>query len=231
VRPGLGWEAARGCRQCVDRIVAPLFLLLTAPLMLLIAILIRLDSKGPVIFRQVRMGVDRRRGAGQPPRGVDERRIDLCGRPFVFYKFRTMRQDSRQVHPELFTFEYRAEEVDRVRLQEPDDPRLTWIGRILRRTSLDELPNFFNVLKGDMALVGPRPEIPEMSKYYNERDRLKFKVKPGITGHAQVSGRGFLTFRETVDCDVHYVMRRSLREDFRILGKTLGVVLRSVGAF
>jgi lipopolysaccharide/colanic/teichoic acid biosynthesis glycosyltransferase len=112
-----------------------------------------------------------------------------------------------------------------------DDPRLTRVGRWLRKTSLDELPNFINVLKGEMSLVGPRPDIPEMLRYYKDWQQIKFQVKPGITGYAQISGRGLLTFQETLQHDVQYVVERSLVNDLRILWKTLWVTLRRAGAF
>lgn len=227
----------------VDKAIAVLMLLLTAPLMAVIAVLIRLDSPGPAIFRQQRIGQDRRRLGDRRVRAIPRtddgaerrhavrRRNDLRGRPFLFYKFRTMRQDARTDVPPLHAWEVDEDALSRVYLQVADDPRVTRIGRFLRRTSLDELPNFFNILKGDMALVGPRPEMVEMAKFYEAEQRLKFTVKPGITGKAQVSGRGLLNFQDTVALDLKYVRERSPASDIRLLARTAVVILKGTGAF
>src|SRR5262245_21580697 len=203
-------KAPGGLPPVLDRIVAAILLLLSAPLMLIIVLIIRLDSPGPAIFRQLRIGQDRRRGKDRRRAGAmgqvhgverrkgEQRKQAMLGRPFVFYKFRTMRHDARAVYPDLFDFEHRAADLSTLYLAMPDDPRVTRFGHVLRRTSLDELPNLFNILKGDMALVGPRPELPDVARYYQEWQQLKFKVKPGLTGKAQVSGRGFLSFQETI---------------------------------
>jgi len=238
-RPGKGF--LRGLPPIVDFIIAALALLLTAPLMFIIALLIRLDSPGPVIFRQVRIGQDRRReypqtdGGQQRERtaryGNERREKDILGQPFTLYKFRTMRHDGREVYPHLYDFDLKEEEVSNLHLAMPEDPRVTRIGHFLRCTSLDELPNFFNILKGDMALVGPRPELPDVAKYYKDWQKLKFKVKPGLTGKAQVSGRGFLSFEETIIYDVEYVLERSVRTDLRLLWQTVSAVVRGIGAF
>lgn len=184
-------------------------LVLASPLLLFIAILIKLDTPGPALFFQPRAGKD--------------------GRPFKFVKFRTMYTDARQRFPELYAYKY--DNVDKITFKVKDDPRRTPVGRFLRRTTIDELPNFWNVLTGDMALVGPRPEILEMLPYYKGDDLLKFKVKPGVTGLAQAYGRGNLTFRETVDLDVKYVRERSLLLDISILLRTVVMVIFGRGAF
>lgn len=111
-----------------------------------------------------------------------------------------------------------------------DDPRVTRVGRFLRVSSLDELPNFFNIVRGDMSFVGPRPELPDVAKYYRDWENLKFKVKPGLTGKAQVNGRDFLSFRETNFLDVKYVLEKSFWTDLRLLLKTLLVIVRGFGA-
>ena len=234
-------RAARGLPPVVDFIVALLAFILTAPLMLVIAFLIRLDSPGPVIFRQVRIGRDRRqnrrrttlgRQSGELEGQQRERRSEnILGQPFVLYKFRTMRNDGREVYPHLYNFDLEEEEISDLHLAMPQDPRVTRVGHFLRRTSLDELPNFFNILKGEMALVGPRPELPDVARYYKDWQNLKFQVKPGLTGKAQISGRGFLSFEETIVYDVEYVLERSFRTDVQILWKTVASVVKGSGAF
>lgn len=221
-------------------------LVLLAPLMGVIAILIRLDSPGPALFRQIRQG---KRVPGAQNAGDEDARF---GRPFVLYKFRTMFADARISHPELYRYEHTSDELAtlpikvlvsrKVSLEQLErcpelgsaiasDPRITRIGRWLRRTSLDELPNFLSVLRGGMALVGPRPDILENIRYYSPEHLRKLDVKPGITGLAQIKGRGRLSFLETNDYDVDYVDRRSLRLDLRILLRTIPSVLKRDGAY
>jgi lipopolysaccharide/colanic/teichoic acid biosynthesis glycosyltransferase len=191
--------------------VAVLALALAAPLMGVIAILIRRGTPGPAIFRQRRIGLD--------------------GRPFTFLKFRTHYVDSKERFPEWCAYQFDDDECSNVRLQEEQDPRVTPQGKWLRRTSLDELPNFWHVLTGEMALVGPRPEMLEMLRYYKGDTLAKFSVRPGITGLAQVSGRGKLTFAETVALDLEYVRIRSVRTDFAILRRTALMVIQADGAY
>ncbi|HEY7521660.1 MAG TPA: sugar transferase [Methylomirabilota bacterium] len=235
--------AARGLPVWVDKLVALGALVVLSPVMLVTAVVIRLDSPGPAIFRQLRIGQDRR-GGGDRRRGAttdhrngterrrgDRRRTDLRGRPFLFYKFRTMRADGRKKFPELYEFEVSEEGLSRLYLQMPEDPRVSRCGKFLRRTSLDELPNFVNVLKGDMALVGPRPEMVEMAKYYHGPQRLKFAVRPGLTGRAQVSGRGLLNFPDTVAHDLAYVRERSVATDLKLVLKTFVAMVKGSGAF
>ena len=184
---------------------------MTLPVMVVVAVLIKLGTPGKVLFFQERVG-----------RG---------GKTFRFVKFRTMYADAAQRFPDLYRYEYGDEEIKKLVFKIKNDPRLTPQGRWLRRTSLDELPNFWNVLTGDMALVGPRPEIPQMVPYYEGEWMEKFRVRPGVTGLAQVSGRGNLTFRETADLDVQYVRRRSRRKDLIILLKSVKSVVLAIGAF
>jgi lipopolysaccharide/colanic/teichoic acid biosynthesis glycosyltransferase len=228
-----------------DMVVSTTALLLLAPLMLVIALLIRADSPGPVVFRQIRRGRRPRPGTGT----AEEQRL---GRPFVLYKFRTMSADARKVYPELYRYEHTREEMQRLpikvlvsRKMKPEeidrnpevisglvnDPRVTRVGRWLRRTSLDELPNFLSVLRGRMALVGPRPDIAENVRHYSPEHLRKLDVKPGITGLAQIMGRGRLSFVEINDWDVEYVDRQSLRLDLEILLRTIPAVLKRDGAF
>jgi len=201
---------AMATRLC-EIAVAGGMLLATLPLMLVIALIVRLDSPGPVVFRQTRIGRD--------------------GRLFKFAKFRTLYVDARERWPHLYTYRYTADEVAALHFKLKNDPRVTRVGRWLRKSTLDELPNLWNVLTGDVALVGPRPEIPEMLPYYDDVTLAKFSVRPGVTGLAQVRGRGDLSFRETVELDVEYVRTRSFRLDVDILLRTLICTVLRKGAF
>lgn len=186
-------------------------LILTLPVMLLIGLVIRWDSPGPALFFQKRLG--------------------QSGKPFTFVKFRTLYADARQRFPELYAYQYTAEQLIDLKFKVDQDPRVTRCGTWLRRTSLDELPNFWNVLMGDMALVGPRPEIPEMLPYYRGDMLMKFNVRPGVTGPAQISGRGRLSFYDTVAFDLDYVKHRSFRRDMALLLATVRKVILQDGAF
>ena len=197
-------------KRAIDVVVAAALLVVMSPLMALIALLIRLDSRGPAIFTQYRVGEN--------------------GRLFRFRKFRTMRVDATERFPNLYAYDYDEAELPTLFFKLPYDPRCTRFGKHLRRTSLDELPNLVNVLKGEMTLVGPRPEIPQMLPYYEPDQYCKFAVKPGMTGPAQVSGRNILRFVETNAKDFEYVQRRSLWFDLTILCKTVGVVALMIGA-
>lgn len=198
-------------KRAFDLALGSVGLVVSAPIMLVLAIIIRLDSPGPAVFRQKRLGKG--------------------GRPFTFYKFRTMRIDARTRYPQLYAYSYSPEEISTMYFKVLDDPRLTRFGRHLRKTSLDELPNFINVLRGDMSLVGPRPELPEMLSYYTPQQTMKFSVTPGLTGLAQVTGRAVLTFQETIVADLEYCERRSLGFDVLILLRTIKTVILRVGAF
>jgi Undecaprenyl-phosphate glucose phosphotransferase len=173
-----------------DLVVGTICLLIALPAMAVIAVLIKLTSRGPVLYRQRRMGLD--------------------GQEFTLVKFRTMRVDAEEQGP---VWSRKA------------DPRRTWIGRILRRTSLDELPNLFNVLRGEMSLVGPRPERPEFVKQFRHEIpgyMLRHKMKAGMTGYAQIRGyRGDTSLRKRIQHDVHYIKNWSLLLDVRILLQTL----------
>jgi lipopolysaccharide/colanic/teichoic acid biosynthesis glycosyltransferase len=232
--------------RSLDLTVSLLALTLFAPLMLVIAFLVKRDSPGPALFRQERRGKRPRNGSA---RDQDEEQF---GRPFILYKFRTMFANARETFPDLYAYEHTADELRTLpikvlvsRKRHPreiaahpelssglvDDPRVTSIGRWLRRTSLDELPNFISVFKGDMSLVGPRPDIAENIRYYSPEHLHKLDVKPGITGLAQIRGRGTLSFLEINDYDVAYVQRRSLWLDLSILVRTIPAVLKRDGAF
>lgn len=224
--------AQRHVRRLLDIVISLSALIVAAPVMLAIAIIIRLDSPGPALFRQVRMTKDRRnrRSLSVAIEGPERRRVLYAGRPFKFLKFRTMYVDAKERFPELYAYQYSDEEIQTIKFKVSDDPRVTRVGRWLRKTSLDELPNFWNVLVGDMTLCGPRPEIPEMSPYYSHDQLRKFQVQAGLTGPAQVGGRGDLTFQETVDMDAQYVDSRSLKGDLKILWQTVVAVIKQRGA-
>ncbi len=198
-------------KRLADFFVALLFLMALAPLWVGLACWIKLDSPGPVLFRQVRLGKG--------------------GKPFVMLKFRTMFLAAPQL------LENHLNENPDARLtwtqfqKLMDDPRLTRAGKILRRLSLDELPQLWNVVRGEMSLVGPRPCLPEQKEFYCEHFRWYAAVRPGMTGLWQVSGRNQLSFLERVWLDVQYVQQWSLCGDVRILYQTIGVVLRREGAF
>jgi len=191
--------------------IASVTLVVASPIFLFVAIYIKRDSPGPALFRQTRVGKD----------------FEL----FTFYKFRTLYEDSRERFPELYRYEYSPKELDDLQFKREDDPRVTRAGQWLRRTTLDELPNFISLFKGDVALVGPRPEIPEMVKYHLPEHMIKFSVRPGITGLAQICGRGRLKFHQTNSFDAQYVRNRSWLLDCQILLSTVKKVTRLDGAF
>lgn len=203
-------------RRVLNVLAASAGIILTAPLMLVIAVLVKVTSPGPVIFRQSRVGLDRRRFKAHEP--LDHRReSDLGGRIFTMYKFRTMRHDPRS---------------KRETWSSSNDPRVTRIGKVLRATRLDELPQFFNVLKGDMNIVGPRPEQPsifeELQGELGWRYRSRQRVLPGITGLAQVR-QGYDSdldgVRRKVALDLEYIGRQSASTDLEIMAKTVPVMV------
>jgi exopolysaccharide biosynthesis polyprenyl glycosylphosphotransferase len=198
---------SRVVKEVVDRVGAALLILLSAPLLLALAVCVRLDSPGPVLFRQVRVGRD--------------------GREFVIVKFRTMYLDAEARLAEL----RHLNEYDGVLFKIRNDPRVTRMGRWLRRLSLDELPQLFNVVRGQMSLVGPRPPLPEEVAGYPDDMRRRLAVKPGMTGLWQVSGRSDLPWEEAVRLDLRYVENWSLSLDLVILMRTLSAVLRPSGAY
>lgn len=174
--------------------------------MLLIALWIRLDSPGPALFKPTRIGFN--------------------GKPFTMYKFRTMRVGGEKDWLKRFD----PDKIGEFVFQTDEDPRLTKSGRALRKTSLDELPNLLNVLGGTMSLVGPRPEEPEIVEHYDERARRRLAVKPGITGPAQISGRGELPLKQVIDKDIEYVDNHSFLYDLKIFCRTPFSVFSRRGA-
>ncbi|TFV90369.1 sugar transferase [Blastococcus sp. CT_GayMR16] len=197
----------RVAKTAFDRIGAGVGLLLLVPVLLTVALMVKVTSRGPILFRQERVGRD--------------------GRIFAMIKFRSMEADAELLLERLTA----ANEGNGVLFKLRHDPRVTRVGRTLRRYSLDELPQLFNVLKGDMSLVGPRPPLPsEVGRFEADMHR-RFVVKPGLTGLWQVSGRSNLSWDDSMRMDIHYVENWSLLLDLMILWRTVGAVLRGDGAY
>jgi len=216
-------------KRIVDIVVSAVLIIPAAPLIALVGLLVKIDSRGPTIFKQKRVGLDRRRaynGGGMSP-FTEMRKRDLGGKPFTMYKFRSMVQEAEEMLPSLVNLGTLREPVYKFR----NDPRVTRFGKFLRRTSIDELPQFFNVLKGDMSLVGPRPEAQRIVFLYNENHRRRLQVKPGLTGWQQVHCRGSKSMSERLKYDLEYIERRSLLLDLWILLKTIFIVIRCKGAY
>jgi exopolysaccharide biosynthesis polyprenyl glycosylphosphotransferase len=186
-------------------------LIIFSPLLLLIAIAIKLDSKGPIIFC--------RKDDGQPAI-----RIGQFGKSFTFYKFRSMRPNTDSMRYKELSNQDLRKNSPFVKIK--NDPRITRVGRFIRKTSFDELPQFWNVLKGDMSLVGPRPHLPEEVAKYSKNHMFVLNIKPGITGLAQISGRSDLPFEKEIRLDRYYIENWSLWLDIKILFKTLAVPFR-----
>ena len=201
-------NSAYAVKRVLDIVCSALALIISSPLMLGVAIAIKLDDGGPVFFSQTRIG--------------------LHGRPFKMYKFRSMVTNAEELKKKL------AEEngqSDRFIFKMKDDPRMTKIGHFIRKTSLDEFPQFFNVLKGDMSLVGPRPALPEEVARYGPLYSARLLIKPGITGPWQVSGRSDLSQEQSEYLDVSYIKNWSITDDLAILAKTVLVVFRGTGSY
>lgn len=207
----LVWRAmvrsAGALKRAFDIALSSAALLVLSPLLLVIALMVKLDG-GPAIFAQTRVG---RRG-----------------REFKMFKFRSMRPDAEQRLAALLA---ENQHTGGVTFKIKCDPRITRIGRYLRRYSLDELPQFFNVLRGDMSLVGPRPPVPREVALYSLADRRRLAVKPGLTCLWQISGRASIDFPGQVRLDVRYIESCSLREDLRILVRTVPAVIFGSGAY
>ena len=204
-------------------VVATILLILAFPLMVLIAIVIKATSSGPIFYRQTRIGLDTRTPGDIPVRVGRRRSCDLGGRPFVIYKFRTMRVGAERGSGAVWASR--------------DDPRIIWIGRLLRQARLDELPQLFNVIKGDMNVVGPRPERPSIFARLSdeiELYRLRQRVRPGITGLAQINqqyDRDLEDVRRKLDFDLMYIRDQSVWTDLKIMLKTFPVVLFRKGGW
>ncbi|WP_394186734.1 sugar transferase [Metabacillus halosaccharovorans] len=196
------------CKRIIDSTGAILGLILFAFLFLIIAVAIKLeDPKGPVFFSQTRVGKD--------------------GTEFKMYKFRSMVSNAEEVLKDLLKYN----EVSGAMFKMKDDPRVTKVGKFIRKTSIDELPQLWNVLKGDMSLVGPRPPLPREVSDYTDYDKQRLLVTPGCTGLWQVSGRSNIGFNEMVELDLRYINERSFWFDLKILFKTVVVLLGSKDAY
>lgn len=212
-------------KRLLDIVVASVLLVLFAPLMAVIALAIVLDTPGPVIFRQKRVLGEQKLGEDDPTQHV-----------FTFMKFRTMIHNADQsVHRKymenLINGRCEASQVSGKKIFKlGKDPRITRVGRILRKTSLDELPQLINVLRGEMSLVGPRPAIPYEVSQYKAWHMPRLTVKQGLTGLWQIAGRNELSFDEMVQCDIEYVRHRSLLLDLKILLLTIPAVISGRGA-
>ena len=197
----------RVAKRLFDIIVSGMLILALSPIMALVALLVRLDSKGPVLFRQSRIGME--------------------GRPFQMLKFRSMVVDAEARLAELES----RNEGQGLLFKLKDDPRITRIGGVLRKYSLDELPQLFNILTGSMSLVGPRPPLPREVEAYEQDVRRRLLVKPGLTGLWQVSGRSNLSWQDSVRLDLYYVENWSLAGDLVIILRTARAVFHSTGAY
>jgi lipopolysaccharide/colanic/teichoic acid biosynthesis glycosyltransferase len=184
-------------RRAFDLVAASLALVASSPVLIAAIVAIRLESPGPAIYRQRRVGRD----------GVE----------FEVRKLRTMVQGAERIGAGIVV--------------DVGDPRITRVGAFLRRTSLDELPNLFNVLRGEMSIIGPRPTVREQVVHYSEHQRRRLEVKPGITGWAQVNGRTSLPWSERIELDIWYIDHRSLALDARILARTVRVLLHGGGLY
>ena len=222
-RPARAGVARRGANRSVRMLnlaVAWMLLLLTLPVMLVVALLVKLTSPGPMLYSQLRVGLDRRDPTDH--RFSDRRRVDYGGRLFRIYKFRTMHHSPGDAAEAWAA---------------PDDPRVTPLGRVLRQFRLDELPQLVNVIRGEMSIVGPRPEQPaifqRLRRTLGEYPRRQ-RVPPGITGLAQISqhyDQCMEDVRRKLEYDLRYIERRSLREDLRIMARTFPVVFLRLGAW
>jgi lipopolysaccharide/colanic/teichoic acid biosynthesis glycosyltransferase len=184
-------------KRLLDLVIALPAALVSAPVIAVLCVLIRLESPGPPIFRQTRSGRD--------------------GVPFRIYKLRTMVDNAQTMGA-----------GDAILA---NDFRLTRLGKWLRRTSLDELPNLWNVIRGEMSIVGPRPTLPNQVEQYTEHQRRRLAVRPGITGWAQINGRASLTWPERIELDIYYVEHRSTRLDLKILARTAGTLTGGDGLY
>ncbi len=200
-------ETQEAALRALDIVLTSTVLLFFAPLFIIIALAVRLDSPGPVLFVQKRVGRN--------------------GKIFPCYKFRSMLVNAEEIRQKLEAQNERGGPVFKMK----NDPRITRVGKLLRKSSLDELPQLLNVIKGDMSLVGPRPAIPSEVEKYTARERERLLVTPGLTGLWQVSGRASVGFDEMIDMDLEYVQKRSVWFNIVLLAKTIPAVVTARGAY
>jgi lipopolysaccharide/colanic/teichoic acid biosynthesis glycosyltransferase len=191
-------------KRLFDIVLGALLLIVATPFAAVMAVLIRIDSPGPVIFRATRVGKD--------------------SRHFTMYKFRTMSVDAEARLPALAHLNLGGERLIRI----PDDPRVTHVGKLLRRTDMDEIPQLVNVLKGDMSLVGPRPQAPNEVALYTTLERRRLSVRPGLTGLWQVTARANPSFDEWTRWDLHYISNWSIGLDLAIIARTVWMVVGGI---
>ncbi|WP_308638432.1 sugar transferase [Paenibacillus silvisoli] len=195
-------------KRAIDIVCAAVGLICLTPLFIIVAILIKIeDPRGPVFFHQIRIGKNEK--------------------PFRMYKFRSMVSNAEELLEELLM----QNEIQGAMFKMKKDPRITRIGKFIRKTSIDELPQLWNVIKGDMSIVGPRPPLPREVAEYTSHDKLRLKVMPGCTGLWQISGRNGLSFGEMVELDLIYIEQRCMAVDFKIMLKTVKVLLGTKDAF
>lgn len=196
-------------KRVIDYVGSSIGIILFSPILLTIAIVIKLEDGGPIIFKQERIGHN--------------------GRHFNIYKFRSMRVDAEELKAKLLA----QNEVEGAMFKMKDDPRVTRFGKFIRKHSLDELPQFFNVFMGDMSLVGPRPPLVDEVETYDDYEKQRLLVRPGLSGLWQISGRNNLSFAEMVELDLKYIQTRSIRLDIKIILKTAWdmVAIKKNGAY
>lgn len=193
-------------KRILDIVLAAAALVVLSPVMLIVAVAVKLDSEGPVIFKQTRVGRD--------------------GREFTFYKFRSMKVNADAEKESLWDKNEKGSIVFKIK----DDPRITRVGKIIRRTSIDELPQLINILKSDMTIVGPRPPLPDEVKKYNVYQMARLTVKGGLTCYWQISGRSRLSFEEWVELDRKYIEEMGIWTDMKIIFRTVKAVVKGDGA-
>lgn len=192
-------------KRVLDIAISFVSIILLSPFLLIISVLIFIFDGRPILFKQIRSGVHYT--------------------PFTIYKFRTMRE-SKEV-----MYHWQDKVPDDFVFKGESNPSITPLGKILRKTSLDELPQLFNVLKGEMSIVGPRPEVPRITRFYDSHQAQRLVVKPGMTGFAQINGRSDITHGQKINFDLYYVYNQSIGLDFKILLKTFKIVLRRKGSY
>lgn len=197
----------KGIKRILDVVLASIGLVALSPLFLLIGIIIKIDSRGPIFFAHDRIGKN--------------------GKPFKMYKFRTMHKNAQEMIKD-FTEEQMKEWKENYKLK--DDPRITKVGNILRKTSLDELPQIWNIIKGDLSIIGPRPIVTDELKKYGENKEKFLSVTPGLTGYWQANGRSDTTYEERMEMELYYVDHISWKLDIKIFFKTIIAVIKKEGA-